>query len=34
MWELGTVTVLVLLFRYHPSTSSRFAPSQAVVSAR
>jgi uncharacterized protein with FMN-binding domain len=34
MWALGTVTVLVLLFSYHTSTSSRFAPSQAAVSAR
>jgi uncharacterized protein with FMN-binding domain len=30
-WLLGTVTVLVLVFSYHTSTSSRFAPSQAVV---
>jgi uncharacterized protein with FMN-binding domain len=34
MWALGTVTVLVLLFSYHTSTSSRFAPSQAAVVAR
>ena len=34
MWALGTVTVLVLLFSYHTSTSSRFAPSQAAVAAR
>ena len=34
MWALATVTVLVLLFSYHTSTSSRFAPSQASVAAR
>lgn len=34
MWALGTVTVLVLLFGYPTSTSSRFAPSQASVAAR
>jgi uncharacterized protein with FMN-binding domain len=34
MWALATVTVLVLLFSYHTSTSSRFAPSQAAVAAR
>ena len=34
LWGLVTVTVLVLLFSYHTSTSSRFAPSQAAVSAR
>lgn len=34
VWALGTVTVLVLLFSYHTSTSSRFAPSQASVAAR
>ena len=34
MWMLGTVTVLVLVFGYHTSTSSRFAPDQAVVVAR
>lgn len=33
LWGLVTVTVLVLLFSYHTSTSSRFAPSQAAVSA-
>ncbi|HWI33199.1 MAG TPA: FMN-binding protein [Lapillicoccus sp.] len=32
LWGLVTVTVLVLLFSYHTSTSSRFAPSQAAVS--
>ena len=30
----GTVSVLVLLFSYHTSPSSRFAPSQAAVAAR
>ena len=34
VWLLGTVTVLVLLFSYHTSTSSRFAPSQAAVAGR
>ncbi len=34
MWALGTVTVLVLVFSYHTSTSSRFAASQASVGAR
>jgi uncharacterized protein with FMN-binding domain len=34
MWMLGTVTVLVLVFGYHTSTSSRFAPSQAEAAAR
>lgn len=34
MWALATVTVLVLLFSYHTSTSSRFGPSQASVAAR
>ena len=34
MWALGTATVLVLLFSYHTSTSSRFAPTQAAVAAR
>jgi uncharacterized protein with FMN-binding domain len=34
MWALATATVLVLLFSYHTSTSSRFAPTQAVVAAR
>jgi uncharacterized protein with FMN-binding domain len=33
-WMLGTVTVMVLLFSYHTSTSSRFAPTQAAVAAR
>jgi uncharacterized protein with FMN-binding domain len=34
LWALATVTVVVLLFSYHTSTSSRFAPSQASVAAR
>jgi uncharacterized protein with FMN-binding domain len=34
MWALATATVLVLLFSYHTSTSSRFAPTQAAVAAR
>jgi uncharacterized protein with FMN-binding domain len=34
MWALGTVIVLVLLFSYHTSTSSRFAPTQAAVAMR
>ena len=34
LWGLVTVTVLVLLFSYHTSTSSRFAPSPAAVTAR
>ena len=34
LWGLVTLTVLVLLFNYHTSTSSRFAPSQAAVAAR
>jgi uncharacterized protein with FMN-binding domain len=34
LWALATVTVLVLLFSYHTSTSSRFAPSPAAVTAR
>ena len=34
LWGLVTLTVLVLLFSYHTSTSSRFAPSQAAVAAR
>ena len=34
LWGLVTVTVLVLMFSYHTSTSSRFAPSQAAVAAR
>ena len=34
VWLLGTVTVLVLLFSYHTSTSSRFAPSPAAVAGR
>lgn len=34
VWTLSTVTVLVLLFGYHTSTSSRFAPTQAAVAAR
>ncbi|MEP6649296.1 MAG: FMN-binding protein [Lapillicoccus sp.] len=34
MWALCTVTVLVLLFSYGTSTSSRFAPSQAAILAR
>jgi uncharacterized protein with FMN-binding domain len=33
-WMLGTVTVMVLLFSHHTSTSSRFAPTQAAASAR
>ncbi len=33
LWMLGTVTVLVLLFSYHTSTSSRFAASQQPVQA-
>ena len=33
LWGLVTVAVLVLLFSYHTSTSSRFAPSQAAVAA-
>ena len=34
MWALGTVTVLVLLFSYHTSTSSRFAPTPAAMATR
>ncbi len=34
LWALVTATVLVLLFSYHTSTSSRFAPGQAAVAAR
>ncbi|HEY6741267.1 MAG TPA: FMN-binding protein [Lapillicoccus sp.] len=34
LWGLVTLTVLVLLFSYQTSTSSRFAPSQAAVAAR
>lgn len=34
LWALVTVAVLVLLFSYHTSTSSRFAPSQVAVAAR
>ena len=34
LWALATVTTLVLLFSYHTSTSSRFAPSQAAALAR
>jgi len=34
LWGLVTATVLVLLFSYHTSTSSRFAASQAAVAAR
>ena len=33
-WLLGTVTVLVLVFSYHTSTSSRFAQSPAAVAGR
>ena len=34
LWGLVTVAVLVLLFSYHTSTSSRFAASQVAVTAR
>lgn len=33
-WALGTVTVLVLVFGYHTSTSSRFAGAAQVVADR
>ncbi len=33
-WALGTVTVLVLAFSYHTSTSSRFAATAQVLAAR
>ncbi len=33
-WVLGTVTVLVLVFSYHTSTSSRFAATAQVAAVR
>lgn len=32
-WVLATLTVLVLLFSYHTSTSTRFAPAEQVSAA-
>jgi len=34
LWALGTLTVLILIFSYHTSTSSRFAATAQVVEAR